>query len=277
MGRPGLTVADRARGGLLGLAAGAVRAGDPAARGELALAAAFAEELLETAPDLHRLVGRWIAWWRQDGAGLTDRTAAALDHLARLDAPLTAGPPAAEAAPLVRAFPVALASFAQPRNLVSATWHAVMLTHPDPHTAWSAVAVNVAAARFMQGRRDFVPDAIEVLTANDAPGELLATVRRLPFASRAECRPDRPVEGPAVAAAGAALWAAYHEPVFERGVTWLADAPGDTTVTTALGGALLGVRDGERAIPHAWLAGVAEVERWREVGRRLGRAGPPAA
>lgn len=277
MGRPGLTVADRARGGVLGLAAGAGQGRDPGIRGELALAAGFAEELLETDPDLHRLVGRWIAWWRLDGAGVTPRTAAALDHLARFDAPAPAGPAAGESAPLVRVFPVALAVFAQPRNLVSATWHAVMLTHPDPHTAWSAVAVNLAAARFMQGKRDFVPDVIAALVANDAPEELLATVRRLPFASRDQFRPGRPVEGPAVASAGAALWVAYHEPVLERGVRWLASEPGDAAVNAAIGGGLLGVRDGDRAIPGPWLAEVAEVERWREVGKRLGRVVPPAA
>ena len=53
--------------------------------------------------------------------------------------------------------PVALAAFDAPRALVSATYHIAALTHPDPVVAWSAVAVNVAIARFLQGKRDFVP------------------------------------------------------------------------------------------------------------------------
>jgi ADP-ribosylglycohydrolase len=271
MARQIVTVADRARGGILGLAAGSGLVAGPGLAGELALAGCVAEELLETAPDFHRLAGRWIAWWRQDGAGVSARTAAALDHLARFDAPAPPGPGTGEGVPLVRVLPMALAMSTQPRNLVSGTFHAVMLTHPDPHTAWSAVAVNVAAARFIQGRRDFVPDVIEALVANDAPTELLAAIRRLPFASREEVRPDRPVEGAAVATASAVLWVAHQEPVLERGVRWLAESAGEASVNAALGCSLLGLREGEQAIPAAWLAGLPQADRLRDLAKRLGR------
>jgi ADP-ribosylglycohydrolase len=277
MARQVVTAADRARGGLLGLAAGQAAAGGVGPGGELALACCMAEELLETAPDFHRLAGRWIAWWRQDGTGISARTAEALDHLARFDAPAPPGPGTGEGAPLIRALPMALAMPTQPRNLVSGTYHAVMLTHPDPHTAWSAVAVNVAAARLFQGKRDFIPDVIEALVANDAPTELLAVIRRLPFAGRDDVRPDRPVEGAAVATATAVLWVAHQEPVLERGVRWLGEASGEAAVNAALGCALLGLREGEVAIPEAWVAGLAQADRLRELAKRLSRALPVPA
>lgn len=275
MARQAATVADRARGGLVGLVAGARLEGVPSGAGEPALALCVAEELLERVPDFHRLAGRWIAWWRADGRGVSARTAVALDHLARLDVPAPAGPEAGEAAPLVRVLPFAIALSAEPRNLVAATYHAVLLTHPDPHAAWSAVAVNIAAGCFMQGRRDFLPDVLEVLVANDAPGELLFAVRRIPFASRDEMQPGRPVEGAAGAVAGAVLWAAHQEPVLERAIGWLRGEAGDRAVTSALACGLLGVRDGVGAIPQAWRSGLDESDPIWELARRLGRAGPP--
>lgn len=276
MGRQEITLADRARGGLVGLSAGARLAGLPAGAAGPALARCVAEELVEHEPDFHRLAGRWVTWWRRDGRGVTDRTALALDHLARFDAPAPAGPGDDEAEPLLWALPIAIALAGQPRNLVSATYHAVLLTHPSPHAAWSAVATNIAAARFLLGKRDFVPDVIEALVANDAPGELLSTLRRVPFASRDELRPDRPVEGQAVALAGAVLWTAHQEPVLARGVTWLLGRGGAGAVAApaALGCGLLGIRDGIGAIPESWMAPLEDLEELRELARRLGRAGP---
>jgi hypothetical protein len=113
---------------------------------------------------------------RTDPLGVDGETAAALTHLARHDAP-----PSQAAGhgsdPLIRCVPVALAAFDAPRTLVSATYHIAALTHPEPVVAWSAVAVNVAVARFLQGKRDFVPDVVEALRNNEVEA-LLAAVRR---------------------------------------------------------------------------------------------------
>lgn len=272
MARPSLTSADRARGALLGLTAGANWAGPDALEGEIVLATLLGEELLEAHPDLHRLVGHWIGWWRRDGQGITARTALALDHLARLDAPAPPDPGAAEGAPLIAVLPVALANAAQPRNLQSATYHIVMLTHPDPRAAWSAVAVNIAASRLLLGRRDFLPDVAEGLTANDAPPELLSAVRRIPFIGREELGLGHGVGAGAVACAEAALWAAHHEPVVERGIRALAGTAPEAGVAAALAGALLGARDGELAIPDEWLAGRKDLERLRDLAKRLLKA-----
>jgi len=64
---------------------------------------------------------------------------------------------------------------------------------------------------------------------------------------------------------------AYHEPLMERGVRWLAGAAGDAPVNAAVAGALFGARDGEQEIPLEWLAGVEAVERLRDLAKRLVR------
>ena len=126
------------------------------------MARILAEELAAGRRDLRALAHRWMAHAQSHPAGIDRETGDALAHLARHDSPPSHA--AGEGSdPLVRTVPVALAAFDAPRALVSATYHIAALTHPDPIVAWSAVAVNVAIARFLQGKRDFVADVIEVL------------------------------------------------------------------------------------------------------------------
>jgi ADP-ribosyl-[dinitrogen reductase] hydrolase len=169
----------------------------------------------------------------------------------------------------MRALPVALAARGSPRNLVAGTWHTAALTHPDERCTWSAVAVNVAAAELLAGRRDFLADVIEVLRVNEAPAELLAAVRRVPL----ERREELPIVGDrawdAVTCAEIALWTAWHEPNLEEALIWLANAGGDTDTNAAVAGGLLGARDGEAAIPRRWLDALPETARLRTVAERL--------
>jgi hypothetical protein len=164
---------------------------------------------------------------------------------------------------------VALAAFDAPRTLVSASYHIAALTHPAPIVAWSAVAVNVALARFLLGNRDFVPDVIEALRSNDVPPELLAAVRRVPLPAGAASAGG--AAGLALADAESALRIAYHEPLLQRGLL-AAGAPGSGAAGRAgLTGALLGARDGAAAIPPAWTSGV-ERDTLGSLAARLVRA-----
>lgn len=270
MARPTLNTVDRARGLLLGLAAGeaVARGASDWSAGEAALAGLLASELGEPDVDLHRLAHRWLDWWRRDGEGLGPATADALAFLAAHDAPPPAGPAVGDASPLVRCLPLGVALAASPRNLVSGTYHVVMLTHPDPLVAWAAVAVNVAVARLAQGRRDVVPDVIEVLGLNDVPPDLLGAMRRVPLLRRQDLRWGQPeAHGPA-AAAELAIWLAHHEPVLQRAVEW-ALTLGDAGLAAPLAAGVLGARDGEVAIPRDWLARIADPDRWRQLARRL--------
>ena len=260
MARP-IPIADRARGALLGLARGyAGREPGGELVGEGALALLLAEELVEPEVDLRRIAERWIAWARRDGRGLGPETTDALEHLARYDAPGPAGRGATEAGPLVRSLPIGIAAATQPRNLVSGTWHTIMLTHSDPATAWSGVAVNVALSQLLQGRRDFLPDVIEALLANDGAPAVLSAARRIPFVQRDELDGGGHV---AIAAAEAALWTAHHEAMIERAFAAFATMTPDVAAATA---ALLGAREGEGALPPG---NAPESDRIRTLAKKL--------
>jgi ADP-ribosylglycohydrolase len=266
----------RAAGALVGLAAGRRLARGPGSDGTLALTAILVEELAAGRRDLRELAHRWVAW-DADCPGETDReTGLALAHLGRHDSPPSQAP-GEGSDPLVRTLPVALATFQAPRVLVSATYHIAALTHPAPIVAWAAVAVNVALARFLLGKRDFVPDVIEALRSNDVPDELLAAMRRVPL-------PERAVAGAAGAAPGrapddaeAALRLAYHEPMPARGLAAIARPGPASAGRSGLAGALLGARDGAAAIPRDWIS-PDDRARLGALAERLvaGAAGSPA-
>jgi len=292
-----LSLAMRARGALLGLAAGnalgvpteplgtpeAIRAAYPAGLRDIvradtpaspfdddtAMALLLAEEILGGDVDLERLAMRWIDWMDADGRGVGAWTRTALNHLRTHGSPPSGTGGRATNGAVMRALPVALAARGSPRNLVAGTWHTAALTHPDDRCTWGAVAVNVAAAELLAGRRDFLTDVIEVLRVNDAPEELLAAVRRVPV----ERRDDLPIvgerAGDAVSCVEIALWCAWHEPSLEHGLIWLANAGGDSDTNAAVAGGLLGARDGENAIPARWIAALPEVERLRALAARL--------
>jgi ADP-ribosylglycohydrolase len=146
---------------------------------------------------------------------------------------------------------------------VSGTLHTAALTHPDPRCGWSAVAVNVTAACFLRGRRDFVPEVIDALRANEADAVVLDAVRRIPVIARNELAFEGVSANDTLTCMTIALWFAHHEPLLERGLVSIANAGGDTDTNAAVAGGLMGARDGARAIPARWLAqipGTAELE-----------------
>lgn len=297
MPRPEPDLRDRARGALLGHAAGnalalpteffltpeAIAQAFPEGLGEIhrrdspgspwdddvAMSVALARELVEPAPDLERLAGRWIRWMEEDGRGIGGWTSVALTHLRVHGSPPGESGGQAGNGAVMRTLPVALRFFRQPANLVSGAFHIAGITHPDPRCGWSAVAVSVAAACFLSGRRDFIGDVIEALTTNDAPAEVTDAVRRVPVLERAELPIVGPAAGYTVHCMQIALWAAYHEPVYERAMVWLAGAGGDTDTNAAVAGGLLGARDGISAVPPAWVEGVAGVDELRGLADQL--------
>jgi len=236
---------------------------------DVAMALLLAEELLAGDVDLERLAGRWIKWLDTDGRGAGNWTRTALNHIRTHGSPPSGTGGRAPNGAVMRALPVALATRGSPRNLVAGTWHTAALTHPDERCTWSAVAVNVAVAELLAGRRDFVADVIEVLRVNEAPAELLAAVRRVPL----ERREELPIVGDrawdAVTCAEIALWTAWHEPDLEEALIWLANAGGDTDTNAAVAGGLLGAREGEAAIPRRWIDALPDTGRLRTVAARL--------
>jgi len=236
---------------------------------DLALTLIFAEELLEPEVDLRRLALRWAEWAERDGRGIGLWTRTALAHIRTHDAPPGSAGGQAGNGVLSRCLPLALRTLGSPASLVSGTYHTAVLTHPDERCGWGAVAVNLAAACFLQGRRDFLGDVLEVLRNNDAPAELLTAIRRVPLERQTELPVTGASAGYVVHGVEIALWFAYHEPSLERGLRWLVNAGGDTDTNAAVAGGLMGARDGERAVPARWIAGLPDADRIRNLADRL--------
>ncbi|MCU0620737.1 MAG: ADP-ribosylglycohydrolase family protein [Gemmatimonadales bacterium] len=228
----------RARAALAGLAHGG-----PV---PLALAHVLGEALLATAVDLGGMVRRWGALL--DGPDpIPDDLRPALESLQRRGVPPAAGAAEAGRGLAAHVVPIALLTHEVPANLLSGTVHVAALTHPGPEAAWSAVALNVAMARLLQGYRDVVPDVSEALRVNAAPSPLLDRVRRLPLTRQADLEPASP---DAAAALESALWLAAREPLAARGRAWLLEQ-GAPPGTRAAAGALLGARTGDAGFPEA--------------------------
>jgi hypothetical protein len=243
-----IDAASRIRGLIVGLAAGFERSFEDAAvaAAELALVEAVAVALTRTPVALEAMVERWIAVGRD--RPVRPETRAALDRLAHAGVPPAPGAVPRSAGALVRFLPIAALAGDSAVNLVSGTYHLAALVDPDPETLWTAVAVNVAAARFLHGSKDFVPDAIEALRANDAPAPVLAALRRLPFETAAGV--EALGLGTPLAAGYRALWVAHREPRPGPALARIAaDDPGGWTLPLAA--ALVGARDGETAIRGA--------------------------
>jgi ADP-ribosylglycohydrolase len=234
----------------------------------------LAEELAEGRVDLRVVAERWVQAQRADSTGVDAETTAALEFLDRHHAPPD-GSTAQGPGPLARVLPIALLAFDSPRNLVSATFHTAALTHPEARPAWAAVAVNVALATFIQGKRDFVPAVLEVLRSNPVPEELLAAVRRVPLRRR-QGPPDSTLAATdAVAALEAVLWLAYHEPLPARGLEAVAQSGDETRAASIAAGALMGARDGAAAVPAELLPEDPALSDWDALADRLVRVAAP--
>jgi hypothetical protein len=237
-------------------------------RAALALADELLVELTGAGVDLHRLARRWVDWAEQDGFEADVVLVAALDHLREFDAPATTLPSGNVAAPAA-ALPAALAG-GSPRGMVAGAYHVARMLDPAETTALATVAVVIAAAAFLDGRRDFVADVVAALRANDAPDVVLDAMRTIPRDPRTPPPvPHADTPDPLMAVTWL-LWTAYHRP---RGVEVLREMAlvgGIAPTTGALAGALFGARDGIGSWPAAWLSGAGEdVARRRVVARGL--------
>lgn len=236
---------------------------------DVALTIILAEELLEPDIDLHRLAMKWADWAEKDGRGVGMWTLRALRHIKTHDAPPGSTGGQAGNGTVSRCLPIALRMAGSLPNLVSGSYHTAMLTHPDERCGWGAVAINLAAAAFLHGRRDFIGEVLEVLRNNDAPQELRDAIGRVPLEQRGDLPVNGPSAGYVIHAVEIALWFAYHEPNLERGLIWLANAGGDTDTNAAVAGGLMGARDGEAAVPARWLNAIPDVNRIRRLADQL--------
>lgn len=239
-------------------------------RAATALADGLLEELLAGGVDLHRLAHRWGEWWQQDGCEADALLAASLDHLREYDAPIDRLP-SAGVAPMAAALPAALAS-ASPRAMIAGAIHVARLLDPAEEAGLVAVAVVVAAAALLEGRRDVTPDVLSLLRANDVPEAMLEAVRAVPRNPRV---PPAVPRGDATATDTLAwlLWMVEYQPRSVEALGMMVLAGGISPSVGAALGALLGARDGVESWPAEWLAESGEEVTLRSaLARQLGGA-----
>src|SRR5690606_9815347 len=160
-------------------------------RAPVALADAVVEELLGGAVDLRRLAARWNEWRDQDGLDADQPLDEALAHLKEFNAPALSLSRHGSM-PLAATLPAALTA-TSPKSMISGTFHTARLLDPSLTTSLASVAVVLAAARFLEGSRDFIADVLAVLRVNDAPAPLFAAMQSIPRDPQAV--PPAPIAG----------------------------------------------------------------------------------
>jgi hypothetical protein len=278
----GLEPAVRREGFLVGAVVGAALAasqpgqgGQPLApppgrrRAATALADGLLIELTGGGVDLQRLAGRWVDWRRDDGLDADPLLEAALDHLRDFDAPVSELP-AGSVVALAAAVPAALAS-ASPRAMISGSFHVARMLDPAESTGLATIATVLTAAALLEGRRDFVPDVVAALRANDASGPLVDAIRTIPRDPSSPPPLPRGINPDPVAAVTWLLWQLHHA---ARGLELLHEIAFATDISPtvgALAGALFGAREGIGSWPDEWISGAGEAVVLRQaLAARLG-------
>lgn len=240
------------------VASGGTRPAEPPAgrrRAPVALGDALIEELVSGGVDLRRLAQRWVAWHLADGLDAEPALVEALEHLAAFDAPRPSGGAPCTGA-IAAALPAAMTASA-PQAMIGGAFHVARLLDPGESTALAAVVAVVSASRLLAGHRDFIPDALAVLRANNASEDVVEAIARIPRDPRSP--PARPGhDATPIAAVSWALWIVHHRP---RGVRALEEMVLSGGVPVSIGsvlGALIGARDGTRDWPREWITQAGE-------------------
>jgi ADP-ribosylglycohydrolase len=261
---PDAQLLTRARGALLAHAAGSRLSHPGETEGKpAALARLLGESLLERrefdAADVSR---RWVHWMDHDGHGLGQTTRRALELMEAGVAPFDAGRRARDLSPghaagsgaVMRCMPVGLRFHNDPDRLIRVATQQAAMTDPDPRCLWAAAAVCLAARELLHGNVFFTDEVVHQLR-DRAPRPVLDALHRAPRIHRGELPlAVDAIETDAVRCMEIAFWVALHERSLEEAMRFLAGAGGDTAGNTSTAGGLLGARDGEAAIPQAWLA-----------------------
>lgn len=155
---------------------------EPNPPGERALAAILLEEVERADLDFRRLVTRWTEV--RNRSFECPEVPVSLERLADAGRPAVVATTTPGLGATLVTLPLAARLARQPRNLVAGVFHVGALIDPDPIGAFAAVALAVTVACLVNGRRDFVPDVLDVLLANGAPPALVTEVRLVPVPRR---------------------------------------------------------------------------------------------
>ncbi len=281
----GRALEDRARGVLLGLAAGnllglpveglpakdiarlfpaGVTEIDPAELhrdldDDLAQAAELAEALVSGGDYVAELAQRLVRWRRENGRGIGHTTTAVIDLLEGGHAPPEAGRIIYEEmgriAPnggIMRCAPVALFRHSDPVGLVRDSAATCVVTHFAPACQWSCILLNAAISLLVRDVEPPVDELVAAALADGAPAELGERAEQVGSEGSLPALDEGHI-GHTLLCLQAGLWALGTSLEFEPAMVEVVNAGGDTDTNGAVAGAVLGARYGVQGIPGRWL------------------------
>jgi ADP-ribosyl-[dinitrogen reductase] hydrolase len=146
---------------------------------------------------------------------------------------------------IMRCAPIGLLDYRQPERLVEDSVNSSIITHWDPQARWAAVAVNLAIAEMLKGRKG---NLLPVLLRGIEQAEVRDTVAGVLRLKRVDPEPS----AYALDTLQAALWCLLNTSSFEEALVTAVNLGGDTDTVGAVCGAMAGACYGVASIPQRW-------------------------
>ncbi len=146
---------------------------------------------------------------------------------------------------IMRCAPIGLLHLRRPERLISDSIDSSLITHWDPQARWGTVAVNLAIAQLLQGRKDDLLKNIEGKIEQIEVREAAARVESMKIE-------ELETSAYVLDTLQAALWCFLNTSSFEEALVTAVNLGGDADTTGAVCGALSGAYYGLEAIPERW-------------------------
>lgn len=158
---------------------------------------------------------------------------------------------------IMRCAPLGLLHFRNEKKLIRDSLDSSLITHWDPRACWGTVALNLAIARLVQGKKEgLLAGVAGKIEEPETRGAVLsvATIKKT----------DLVPSGFVLDTLKCALWCFMNTDSLESAIVEAVNLGGDADTVGAVCGALAGAYYGREAIPQRWLeplAGRDEIER----------------
>jgi ADP-ribosyl-[dinitrogen reductase] hydrolase len=235
-------------------------------------------DLVDDGLTIPSLAKQFLEWRERSGRGIGLLTAQVLDELVKGTAPNRAarlvweggGKRSAGNGAVMRCWPVALRWRRLPERLIADARTSALVTHYDPRCEWSTVAAVAVSAVALNRRPLEVDELGAALDQAGVPPEVGEAIRGASGSRLDDLDLDDPHSmGYTLKALQVAVWCMEQAPAFERVISEVVNAGGDTDTNGAVAGAVMGARTGASGIPDRWTASLFAPEVLSSTADRL--------
>jgi len=226
------------------------------------MALALAESLLSHFPlDADDLAERFAAWYTSDPSDVGIHTSLVLEKIANGVSWQEAAQKVQELDPesagngsLMRGWPLVIARWQQPAQLVEESRLQSLVTHPHPDCVNACVFINLMLYELVHRPADIPPNAAlrQAVAAAVEQVELDPDFRLLVDLAPVRTRETLFNSGWVRHTVEASLWAVLTTRSFEEALVQAVNLGNDADTTGAVTGAIAGALYGLKAIPHRW-------------------------